>query len=1805
GLLEDGNTGGLWIGLYAPSGRNSLRFVDGSKPDEGTKTLREYRVTPTERDTREKRCVKLSHRNTWVGIKCTAIHKFICEKPYYELQCPNGWMVSPWSASCIRLERKKKSWDDARGRCHELGADLVKIVNDKMNQLITTYMIEKPRTGYWIGLRSRFDFDGNEFKWLDEQHPAKYTSWGKFRPRTRFPANCAVVHDRAVEKGLWSDANCEAKRRFICEKFQTRYFCPVGWELNPSTRHCFKIFDVKKSRDGAKAHCHLQGGNLGSSLPPRHGYSKESFWIGAAISNGENQQPAVTIELETIRFSVATVEQSLCLRLSEGTVHLEDCDRKYMFVCEKEPDPEPCFEDGNGHWFGRSCRFLCQCAEYVPCNKIHGSCNKGCASDFFGPACQYLKNKPRLLKTGRTTKSGHSKNRECITGISYYIQLIDISAPITWMRFYLKTPALRLDIKIKYYVDPKSPIHLCLHPAVAKVDGSTFDVYCPTAKPIHTVLISGAGIKNVCHVELSAGRNLAFKESASQSSTYKNWHAHQAVSGGYLNIPTDYLTESTHCIHTRKGLGSWWMVTLRADVTVSLFKILNRRDRNYKKEDTESRLKNFKLVALSDNDKTKVFSISEDQWPKNGLMTIVPSRQINFPVRQVKIRAQGRRFTTFCELFIFGEIVCPPNRFGLTCEFSCNCAYNTGCFVHSGGCPAGCALGYSGQNCYTPIGRLEISSPAQLLTETVTNEVVRTVYPLTIKCNAQVVQLRKDTEIVRLQISKGVSTGTGVEIIVDYDVFRGKAEFPNPLNTKRIYKVSGRNKTGSLSGHEARFIGVEWRIFNPRCTDSTIYQCTVTYRVQRGKDSNAIATRSGQQELKVVPEKLQNVHLIVTMQGPEWDGSKYAFLICMVYGHPDVELTWEIGSSNGSSVRWVISPTSKNDVPSENECSVYQHSAVRSKAYDTDSGYHWFWCTAKLNGTESLTVFANISLLGGKAEEKTTTTPDPSATETRYNDSMDIVTDTGSKALGCPEDWTEVIGDVPGHLTQLSCIKLYHDKKSWKDARRICQTAGGDLASLQTDFMQKAVADVLDTDSDHDFWIGLNNIKPEGFWYWLDDPIVNGSTALGRFGHHSSRGYRECGVINSNTAREGTWGLRGCRELTKYICHRSSSEKNQSKSSTACSVPGWFGSGCRYLCHCDGGAEYCNQTTGHCSYGCVQGWFGPGCQYDSIPFSAYAGPEFSLKSLLDKSDTTCLSNLRNLHLMYIMIALEKPIPLTWIRLVRESSDQIKLMYSNSSGAVEPCPHVHAAAVNRMAQDIMCITDDVVHKLHLYGPGVQHLCSLYISGGRNVALKQRAAQSQNFDNQHERDVLPGEWLATHAVDGRMYSRRHPSGFASTCSRTKGREESRWLLRFSEPVDVTRFIVYNIIDPVREDTVSLQKFKLVLLKTAKMEILQGTFGLSTLIASPGNRNAVRGLLLQASDNQTLSLCEVYVFGETSCPSGQYGWSCEHQCNCDGGADCFVHSGGCPAGCASGYGGQDCQTLLVTNPSILTPSDEFKTGEGAPPLDINCKAEAVGLPFNFTEVVGLQISRKLPGSTRLKKFVEYLPYHPLGVTNFTQGEIGRDFFYAFTGALNDSTSQSKTRALAVKWIIEQPACVDSGVYFCNVTYVHSNRLETRSGQQAIRPTRVKATTKQCFDKVIEGDFGTSSHQEQQGAEAEISNVLLKVTPKTLNYEYSEKDLVVFYCTASGPPNLRLLWRWGLVNSEDLQDYTKKEDVTFIHFQKRHDDFGLFLYKSTLTLKMRSEYDGKMFLCEAHHGSLTVKSEHIRVRVFYELIR
>ncbi|GFN76163.1 multiple epidermal growth factor-like domains 10, partial [Plakobranchus ocellatus] len=47
-------------------------------------------------------------------------------------------------------------------------------------------------------------------------------------------------------------------------------------------------------------------------------------------------------------------------------------------------------------------------------------------------------------------------------------------------------------------------------------------------------------------------------------------------------------------------------------------------------------------------------------------------------------------------------VVCPQGKFGRQCERACNCAdYTEACFVSTGGCPSGCAAGYTGEDCYT------------------------------------------------------------------------------------------------------------------------------------------------------------------------------------------------------------------------------------------------------------------------------------------------------------------------------------------------------------------------------------------------------------------------------------------------------------------------------------------------------------------------------------------------------------------------------------------------------------------------------------------------------------------------------------------------------------------------------------------------------------------------------------------------------------------------------------------------------------------------------------------------------------------------------------------------------------------------------------------------------------------------------------------------------------------------------------------------------------------------------------------------
>ncbi|GFS14732.1 multiple epidermal growth factor-like domains 10 [Elysia marginata] len=205
-------------------------------------------------------------------------------------------------------------------------------------------------------------------------------------------------------------------------------------------------------------------------------------------------------------------------------------------------------------------------------------------------------------------------------------------------------------------------------------------------------------------------RNVALKQKAHQSSRYKPrgfsqaFQAGNAVDGGTFAVSKEVFRST--CTHTdpNEDLG-WWTVEFSPPVDITRFILYNRDD-----SCCRHRLKNFRLTvqpAYEHNTSTPYKYTDTNKWISLGGHTVVPSPRIHIPAREVRIdvaenAAENRNNTilSLCEVEIFGEIHCPPGQFGLACERQCNCIDGENCFVHSGGCPFGCAPGYAGEDCW-------------------------------------------------------------------------------------------------------------------------------------------------------------------------------------------------------------------------------------------------------------------------------------------------------------------------------------------------------------------------------------------------------------------------------------------------------------------------------------------------------------------------------------------------------------------------------------------------------------------------------------------------------------------------------------------------------------------------------------------------------------------------------------------------------------------------------------------------------------------------------------------------------------------------------------------------------------------------------------------------------------------------------------------------------------------------------------------------------------------------------------------------
>ncbi|RUS70475.1 hypothetical protein EGW08_021766 [Elysia chlorotica] len=166
-------------------------------------------------------CVVIDNSNslTWMVSDCSTSFPYFCEKGP-EI-CPASWTPSWHSGTCIKLYRIEKDWFQARGICHRQGAELVTILEDKMDRFIDDQVSSDIDNSYWIGLND-LAFEG-EFMWPNRSLKVDYTRWASHQPKIPGDQhNCVMINyrGRASHPG-WHDTVCALHKFFICEQVST------------------------------------------------------------------------------------------------------------------------------------------------------------------------------------------------------------------------------------------------------------------------------------------------------------------------------------------------------------------------------------------------------------------------------------------------------------------------------------------------------------------------------------------------------------------------------------------------------------------------------------------------------------------------------------------------------------------------------------------------------------------------------------------------------------------------------------------------------------------------------------------------------------------------------------------------------------------------------------------------------------------------------------------------------------------------------------------------------------------------------------------------------------------------------------------------------------------------------------------------------------------------------------------------------------------------------------------------------------------------------------------------------------------------------------------------------------------------------------------------------------------------------------------------------------------------------------------------------------------------------------------------
>ncbi|XP_053154394.1 hepatic lectin-like isoform X2 [Hemicordylus capensis] len=112
------------------------------------------------------------------------------------------------------------------------------------------------------------------------------------------------------------------------------------------------------------------------------------------------------------------------------------------------------------------------------------------------------------------------------------------------------------------------------------------------------------------------------------------------------------------------------------------------------------------------------------------------------------------------------------------------------------------------------------------------------------------------------------------------------------------------------------------------------------------------------------------------------------------------------------------------------------------------------------------------------------------------------------------------------------CYYFSVEKATWHMARSQCQAKNSDLVVIHHDaeqnFLQYQARNML-------FWIGLHDLKEEGYWTWVDaTDYRTGFMKWNRGEPNDSQGKEDCAMISET----GRWNDMPCTSSAMYVCEK-------------------------------------------------------------------------------------------------------------------------------------------------------------------------------------------------------------------------------------------------------------------------------------------------------------------------------------------------------------------------------------------------------------------------------------------------------------------------------------------------------------------------------------------------------------------------------------------------------------------------------------------------------------------------------------------